>query len=133
MEVRITNKGAGHAVPTGMPGRRVILAVEVGTADGRLLTDRRVYTKTFLGADGRPVVQDRGFFGRGIRVDADSRIRPDEERVETFHFPVPAEAPARVTMKLHYEHTPTGGPEDGTWLTFYAEERMLPPEPRRGR
>jgi hypothetical protein len=133
MTVRLTNRGAGHAVPTGMPGRRVILAVAVRTSDGRSFDARRVYTKSFLDGSGRPVTRDAGFFLPGVRLESDSRIRPDEQRVEAFRFPVAPEATAHVTLRLHYEHTPTGGPADRTWLTFYTEERTYLPEPPAGR
>jgi hypothetical protein len=121
--VRLDNKGAGHAVPTGMPGRRVILELSVRTSDGQTFQARQVYTKSFRDADGRMITRDGAVFGRGVRLDSDSRLRPDEQRTETFSFPVSAGASARVSLKLHYEHAPTGGTENRTWLTFYTADR----------
>jgi hypothetical protein len=123
LTVRLANKGAGHAVPTGMPGRRVILALSVRTSDGNSFAARRVYSKTFRDAEGRVIDRDGPVFAPGVRLETDSRIKTDEERTETFTFPVAPGASARVNLKLHYEHAPTAGPENRTWLTFYSEER----------
>jgi hypothetical protein len=123
VSVRLVNTGAGHAVPTGMPGRRVILALSVRTGDGRSFEAGRVYTKSFRDGEGHPIARDGLVFGPGVRLDSDSRIRPDEERIEKFAFPVPPDAAARVSLKLHYEHAPTEGQENRTWLTFYTTER----------
>jgi hypothetical protein len=121
--IRLTNKGAGHAVPTGMPGRHVVLAVSVRTSDGRSFEDRRVYTKNFRDAQGAMITRDGIVFSPGVHLDGDSRLKPDEERVETFTFAVSPGATAHVGLRLHYEHVPTGGAENRTWLTFYSAER----------
>ena len=123
LTVRVTNKGGGHAVPTGMPGRRVILGVVVRASDGQSFTAERVYSRTFLDAEGRPITRDGPVFGPGVRLASDTRLRPDEERAEKFSFPVAAGAEARVAVRLSYEHAPTGGRENRTWLTFYSAER----------
>jgi hypothetical protein len=123
LTVRLANRGAGHAVPTGMPGRRLVLALAVRTTDGRSFEARRLYTKTFRDGAGRPITRDGAVFGPGVRLDDDSRLGPDEERTETFTFPVSRDAGAHVSLRLHYEHAPTGGPENRTWLTFYTLER----------
>jgi hypothetical protein len=128
--VRLANKGAGHAVPTGMPGRRIILGVSVRTSDGQSFEERRVYTKTFRDARGEPIERDGFVFGPSVRLDADTRIKAGEERAETFSFPVSAAATAYASFRLSYEHAPTGGRENRTWLTFYTAERTYPPEGR---
>lgn len=125
LTVRVRNKGGGHAVPTGMPGRRVILAVTVRTSDDKSFSAERVYTKAFHDAQGRPITHDGPVFAPGVRLESDSRLRPDEERMETFFFPVAAGASALVTAKLHYEHAPTGNGESRTWLTFYSAQRRF--------
>ena len=127
IRVRLANKGAGHAVPTGMPGRRVILRVQVDTSSGRSFSDQRVYEKVFTGADGKVIERGSGFFAPRVELDRDSRIRPDEQRVESFPFAVPAGDTAHVEVKLLYEHTPTQGDEGRTRLTFLSERRVVPP------
>jgi hypothetical protein len=125
--VRLTNKGAGHAVPTGMPGRRVILDLAVRSGTGAAFEEKRTYTKIFTDAEGATITRDSRYFTKGLQLAADTRIQADEKRSETFRFAVPAASSAHVTLKLHYEHAPTGGPENRTWITFYTENRTLPP------
>jgi hypothetical protein len=127
LDVGLANKGAGHAVPTGMPGRRVILEVRGQTSQGGVFEEQRVYTKTFTDAAGSTIRTDGAYFGPSVRMVADTRIQPDERRGESFRFPVPAAATAFVTVKLHYEHAPTGGADGRTWLTFQSESRTFPP------
>jgi hypothetical protein len=124
IDVRMTNAGAGHAVPTGMPGRRVILEMRV-LANGETLEETRTYGKFFLDADGRRITDDSRYFTKGVRLESDSRIQPDERRVETFRFPVPSTATAHVSAKLHYEHAPTGGRENLTRITFFSDRRIV--------
>ncbi|MFN0151558.1 MAG: multiheme c-type cytochrome [bacterium] len=125
--VRLTNKGAGHAVPTGMPGRRVILRVGVRVGGGATMDESRVYEKSFIDSDGSRIREDSRFFTKGVRLESDTRIQPDERRVETFRFPVPARSTAYVTASLQYEHAPTGGPEGMTRITFYTDKRTIRP------
>jgi hypothetical protein len=127
LEIQIANKGAGHAVPTGMPGRRVILAVDVRTSDGKSASETRTYARVFRDAAGRPVERDGQCFAPGVSLASDTRIGPDEQRVETLRFPISPEATAQVMLRLTYEHAPTGGAEDRTWLMIYSEERTVPP------
>ena len=130
VEVRIVNKGAGHAVPTGMPGRRVILAVDVRTSDGKTASEKRTYTRLLHDAAGQPIERDAQCFAPGVSLASDTRIGPDEQRVENFRFPVSPDATAQVSLRLNYEHAPTGGAEDRTWITIYSEERTLLPAAR---
>ena len=132
LEVRLTNKGAGHAVPTGMPGRRVLLDLVVRTGEGEVGHEQRSYGRVYAGVDGVVLTRDSAHFSPGVRLVGDTRLAPDERRVETFTFPVPAAATAFVTLKLHYEHAPMGGTEYRTFLTFFSEERTLLPSAGRG-
>ncbi len=126
LDVTLSNKGAGHAVPTGMPGRRVHLELQVRTSQGQSHEARRVYARSFRDARGAKVTSDGGYFARGVSEESDTRIRPDERRTESFAFPVPSSAAAFIELRLHYEHKPAAGDEGRTWLTFYSESRTLP-------
>lgn len=130
LEIQITNKGAGHAVPTGMPGRRIILAVDVRTSDGTTASEKRTYARLLHDAAGKPIERDGECFAPGVTLASDTRIGAGERRVETLRFPISPEATAQVTLRLNYEHAPTGGPEDRTWLTIYSEERTVQPVAR---
>jgi len=129
LAIRLTNKGAGHAVPTGMPGRRLILHLEVTTSSGAAFHTERTYGRFFRDAAGNAITHDDGYFVRGVKEVSDSRLRPDERRTEQFRFAVPAGDTAYVTLTLLYEHAPLGGPEGRTLLTFLTEKRIVRPRP----
>lgn len=131
VELRLNNKGAGHSVPTGMPGRKVILTVAVRSSDGKAFEEKRIYAKTFNDAHGNLIARDSGFFAPGVRVKSDTRFEAGEVRVESFHFPVDVAKTAYLTVKLQYEHAPTGGAENRTQFTFFSEERTLTPEVKK--
>lgn len=127
--IRIVNRGAGHAVPTGMPGRRVILDLQVETSSGDSYSEKLVFEKTFLSAAGEAIHRDSGYFAKGVVFEADTRIKADEARQEKFKFAVKEQDTAYVTVKLHYEHAPQGLDEDKVWLTFLSERRVVRPSP----
>jgi hypothetical protein len=128
LAVEIRNTGAGHAVPTGMPGRRIIMTVALEAASGERYEEQRVFAKFFEDAAARPLNHVADHFGSGVRLKSVTRLAAGDERVEAFSFAVPAEATAFVTVKLHYEHAPRGEESDHTRLTFLSERRLLKPE-----
>jgi hypothetical protein len=128
IEIELRNKGAGHAVPTGMPGRRVVLLLNLRTSDGGSFEESRAYGRAFVDAKKNPIVRDCDYFTSGVKQQSDDRIRADERRTETFRFPVKREATAYLEVKLRYEHRPTGGDEGQTSLVFLSEKRTLVPE-----
>jgi hypothetical protein len=125
VDVTLENRGAGHAVPTGMPGRRILLELEVRTGDGRTYTEERTYAKQFVDNLNRPIAHVADLFGDDVKLARDTRIGVDEVRSESWTFDVPANSLAWVEAKLHYEHTPRGKDEDSTFLTFFSEKRTV--------
>jgi len=125
VEVRLANEGAGHAVPTRMPGPRIVMLVEVSTSGGGTFREERVYAKTFRDAAGRRIEHVADYFAEGATIEADTRVAADETRTELFGFPVPATDNASITVKLHYEHAPRGEGGERVWVTFYSERRFL--------
>jgi hypothetical protein len=128
LDVRLRNRGAGHAIPTGMPGREINLSVKVRTSEGGSFDERRSYRKTYVGAGGGEITRDSSYFARGVKFVSDTRIQADESRTERFRFAVPEHATAYLSVKLHYEHAPTGRDQNRTFITFFSEERTLLPE-----
>lgn len=123
--VDVTNRGAGHSVPTGMPGRRIVMTVEV-RGGGRLsFEESRVYGKSFKNA--RDVTIDRvgDYFRPGVLLKADTRIAADESRRETFTFPVPDSEAVYLTVSLVYEHAPLGEGGEMERLTFFKDRKLL--------
>jgi hypothetical protein len=123
---RIRNVGAGHAVPTGMPGRRMVLALAVKTSEGKGYRQERVYEKSYLNGEDRPVelVADL-FFAKGLHLREDTRIQPDETREEQFVFPVPQDATAWIDLTLRYEHSPWGEDQERVSFTIFSESRLV--------
>jgi hypothetical protein len=131
--ISLRNDGAGHSVPTGMPGRRVLLEVRVQTSDGKTFEEHREYGETWTDASGSVISRDSGYFAKGVKLTGDTRLRAGEDRVESFSFPVSASASADVTVKLRYEHAPNGDGENRTNITFYSETRSVGAETPAGR
>jgi len=125
VQVTLTNKGAGHSVPTGMPGRKVTLGVKVKTSDGQAFEESRIYSRVFNDAGGKPIARDSAYFGSGVRGVSDTRLKAGEKRVETFNIRVAPTATAYLTVTLNYDHAPTGDAENRTSITFQTEDRML--------
>lgn len=125
-KVRIANRGAGHAVPTGMPGRRVVLVVTSRAGAAAPQEARRTYEKSFVDTKGAAVTRDGAYFTKGVRMQSDTRIKADELREEVFRFAAPAAAGVTLEAKLVYEHNPTGTAEDARRITFFSETRFVP-------
>jgi len=127
LTVRLKNKGAGHAVPTGMPGRRMVLELTVDPDTGQTFQEHRTYGKYYADATGKTIEHVADLFAEGLQLQSDTRIGVDDVRVENFEFEVQPQANVYVTVKLHYEHAPRGPDEKRVWLTFFAERRMVRP------
>jgi hypothetical protein len=123
VQVRIANAGAGHALPTGFPSRRIVLEVEVGLGNARL-RDTRTYARTLLDKAGREIVRDDEVMIRPAAQVTDTRLKPGEERLEQFSFPVPAAVDASMAVRLHYVHLPLGQ-EAATDQVFYSERKFM--------
>jgi Cytochrome c554 and c-prime len=109
--VRVTNKGAGHSIPTGVSEiRQVWLEVKVTDAKGRVLLhsgarDKSdhilpgavVYRTHVYDAKGR----DTTLFWRTVKKGRDRRIPPLKTLTETYK--IPASAATRNAKKLVVE------------------------------
>jgi hypothetical protein len=81
-EVAVKNEGSGHALPTGFPGRQLVLEVSVLDAGGGVIERAgRTYTRVLVDAGGKEVP----FYAAHAEA-SDSRIAPGETRRETFSF-----------------------------------------------
>lgn len=130
VDVSIVNKGAGHAVPTGMPNRQIILSVELDAGQSGQSSEQRVYAKSFVDAAGEPITDVWGYFRPGVRLASDTRVPVDGERTEIFRFEVPASQTVYLTVRLEYEHLSEDPEGKSRIFTFYSERRMLKPDAR---
>jgi nitrate/TMAO reductase-like tetraheme cytochrome c subunit len=127
VEVVITNKGAGHAVPTGMPGRRVIMTTQLRVVGGETHEATRVFGKSLETAKGELITRDRDYFTAGVRLKSDTTIQPDEQRKVLFHYQVPARSTAILTVKMFYEHTYSGSVGEKDRINFLSQKRTIRP------
>ncbi len=104
--VEVSNRGAGHMVPTGSPLRRLHLDVQVSSPGGKSYQQERVYRRAALDFQGREIQREHQVFVQAAKFGEDTRLKPGERRVETFTFPVPRNAAANVRTQLSYYYSP---------------------------
>jgi hypothetical protein len=93
--VALTNTGAGHAVPAGIPDRRIVVKVRALDASGAEVgSATRELGRFLVGADGKPAP-----FWRAVKVASDTRIQPGATWRETFTLP------AAKTIEVDVSHT----------------------------
>jgi hypothetical protein len=86
VECVLRNEGAGHAVPSGLPERRVILSASVLSQAGKELSrDERTFGRVLVDAAGNEAP-----FYAAIRVSSDTRLLPFQPRTESFDLAPPA-------------------------------------------
>jgi hypothetical protein len=97
----LTNVGAGHAIPTGVPGiRDMWMNVEVHTPRGDILEKKTFwYGQSLVNSDGADALPWEAF-----RILEDNRIEPQESRQNSFELPVPSELEGKIKIqaKLFY-------------------------------
>ncbi len=103
--VTVTNVGAGHKVPTGLPLKKLTLKVRV-TLPGEVAREQeRAYSLSFTDLSGKPV-EDIGKLmdpTSSVSLAGDNRISPEETREEIFLFPVPEKRGVKVEAFIQYE------------------------------
>ncbi len=92
----LTNQGAAHAVPSGLPGRRLELRLWVEDERGRETSSwRRAFTRTLVDDAGREVP----FFKARRQLD-DTRLQARQSRSETARLAAPAAGTLRAYLVL---------------------------------
>lgn len=127
VSVEVTNRGAGHMVPTGSPLRRLLLEVRVAASDGKSFQQERVYRRAAFNAQGREIEREYQVLVQGARFGEDTRLKPDERRVESFTFPVPRNVAASVRTQFWYYYSPLPGPAQQKKVSFLALAQYSPP------
>lgn len=124
--VKVKNEGAGHYLPTGSPMRQVILEVRATSAGVTVATERRIYTRVLADADGKTIEKEYVAFLKAAKILSDTRLAPDETRLETFSFKVPAGQSARIDAIFYYFHPATADPEKSDRIKFLDLTKNLP-------
>ncbi len=125
VSVKVKNEGAGHFLPTGSPMRQMILEVRVTSAGVTVASEQRIYTRLLADADGKTIEKEYVAFLKAAKVVSDTRLAPDETRLESFTFRVPAGRSARVEAIFYYFHAATD-PEKGDRIKFLNLSKNLP-------
>lgn len=82
--VSLTNTGAAHAVPTGLPERRLQIEVQVVDKAGHKRVEERAFGRVLVDAGGREAP-----FYRAVRVGEDTRIQAGATRSASFELELP--------------------------------------------
>lgn len=103
---RVTNRGAGHAVPTGSPLRSIVMEVEVDSGVGQRQQVSRTFGRTVIDEQGGELLDEASVWLRGARASADTRLAAGERRTEHFAFSAPRSAPVRAIARFFYRYGP---------------------------
>ncbi len=118
VDVIVTNKGAGHYLPTGLTETRQMwihltvfdasgkVIFESGWLDkkGKIDPDATLYHTVLGTKDGKPTIK----VWEATQILSDNRIPPKKSKVETYSVPVPrgAKKPFKVVVILKYRGAP---------------------------
>ena len=108
VKVDLTNTGAGHNMPTGLPVKKIILEVKVQEPNGsHRQIQQRIYQKVVADAQGRTVTHLVDLMlGKGTKVVSDNRIAPLETRHESFTFFIDEPEEQIISAAAYYSYTP---------------------------
>ncbi|MBM3804122.1 MAG: hypothetical protein FJW26_17630 [Acidimicrobiia bacterium] len=123
--VTVTNREAGHYVPTGSPLRQLILEVHADAGAGYRFRQERLFRRVVADANGELVTRERVAFLKGAKVLSDTRLAPDEKRTETFSFPIPPGIQTQLTANLRYYYSPMERTDSPKQVNFLSLSRLV--------
>jgi len=122
--VKLSNRGAGHYVPTGSALRQLILELDADSLDGHHFSEQRIYRRTVADRSGAVLNREDLVFIKGARVMTDTRLAPNETKTETFSFPIPR-GQTRVKASLYYYYSPLATTEAQQKVKFLEVTRLV--------
>jgi len=125
--VQVTNRGAGHRLPTGSPLRSIVMVVEADNGIGRRESATRTYGRVVVDANGQDLDDEAAVFQRAATTVSDSRLAPGERRVERFAFAMPPSAPARALVRFYYRYAPDAGTSRPLGMPFLSLSAWVDP------
>ena len=123
--VKLSNRGAGHYVPTGSALRQLILELQADSLAGHHFSEQRIYRRTVADRSGTVLNREDLVFIKGARVVTDTRLAPNETKTETFSFPIPQGTQTRVRASLYYYYSPLASSEAQQKVTFLELTRLV--------
>jgi nitrate/TMAO reductase-like tetraheme cytochrome c subunit len=92
----VSNIGAGHLIPTGVPGiREMWLEVSILNGSTVAATQKRPFVLELFDSEGKPAMP-----WDAVKIGKDTRIGPRKTRAEQFSFKLTNAADVRVEAKL---------------------------------
>ena len=88
-------------------------------------SEERVYRRTVVDKQGKPVTLEPYAFLEGAKTTSDNRLAPDEKRTETFNFPIPAGTQTQVQATFWYYYSPLAANDAQRRLTFLSLRRLV--------
>ncbi len=125
VSVEVSNKTAGHYLPTGSPLRRLVLEVRADSYGGQHFREERVYMRQVADKDGSALMREDFAFLKGAKVLSDTRLAPGENRLESFRFAIPAGTQTQVTATFRYCYSPMARTESQKQITFLTLNRLV--------
>jgi hypothetical protein len=116
--VNVTNRGAGHKVPTGSPLRAIVMVVEADNAAGKRESAIRLFGRIVVDAAGQELNDEAAVFQRSARTVSDNRLAPGERRTERFSFAMPTSTPVRAIARFYYRYAPEAGSRPDPGIPF---------------
>ena len=102
VRVIVSNSGAGHRIPGGLPTKSLVLVVSAAGDGGPLGTPQeRVYRRELRDAKDNPVKGLAETFMKAKSEGEDTRLRPGETRTEQLTVQLP-QASRAVVARLEY-------------------------------
>ncbi|NIO16932.1 MAG: hypothetical protein GTN70_08025 [Deltaproteobacteria bacterium] len=105
VELYLTNKKAGHRMPTGIPSHRIAIVTRIFEGSGVKVAENTVYLERLLGDErGRPLHSPPEIFMQAKKVLHDTRLGPKEKRMVGLQFPLDRDLrDFSATTSLYYE------------------------------
>jgi len=121
----LTNRGAGHDVPTGSALRQLILELNADSLAGQHFAEQRSYRRIVADRSGAVLNREDLVFIKGARTSTDTRLAPNETKTETFSFPMSRGTQTRVKASLYYYYSPLATSEAQQKVKFLELTRLV--------
>jgi len=109
VRIAVTNSGAGHRIPGGLPTKSLVLVVSAVDTSGVAGTvQERVYRRELRNSKGAPLKDLAEIFLNAKSEGADTRLKPSETRTERFTVPL-TQGSRAVVARLEYRDASAAG------------------------
>ena len=109
VRIAVSNSGAGHRIPGGLPTKSLVLVVSAVDATGAAGTPQeRVYRRELRNSKGSTLKDLAEIFLNAQSEGEDTRLKPSETRTERFTVPL-SQASRAVVARLEYRDASAAG------------------------